>query len=129
MHIFQLIRNAGKVAFAAAGFAGVVLVMTSSASASGPQCAPRHIAQNIKTAVLAMKATQYCLREDLPYTAAEVSERIDSLRCGEESSRIIDELLGDFEQAYKTILARDTRHVVCMQAAMISFEDLNAAKK
>lgn len=114
-----LTRTAGVVV----GMTGIFLAMSMSASADGRQCAPRAIAQNIKDAVLALKATEYCKSEDLPYTAADAAARIETLRCGPQSSELIDELLNNYEQEYKTILARDVRHVVCLQAASISLED------
>lgn len=122
MNTFKLPRRVKLAAGIALGCAGFLFVGTMSASAGGPQCAPRTIALSIKTAVLAMKATQYCLGYDLPYTASEVSERLESLECGEESIQLIDDLLNNYEQEYKTILAREAKQVVCMQATTISLE-------
>ena len=96
--------------------AGLLLVSSLPASAAGKQCGPRFIAENIKTAVLALKATEHCIGEPLPYTVVDVWERIDSLRCGPESSALIDDLINDYDREYQTILATDAKHTVCKLA-------------
>ncbi len=114
----RLARLAGSFAVAA----GLSAALTPAASAGGSQCAPRFIADNIQDAVLALKATQYCRDVGLPYTAAEAAQRVESLRCGSDSSQLIDDLLSNFEQEYKAILERDHRRVVCMRAAQLSLD-------
>lgn len=116
MFLNSLLHGARKSAVVSLSCAGLLLASTVTASAGGKQCGPRFIAVNIKTAVLAPKATEYCLGEELPYTVADVWERIDSLRCGPESSTLIDDLINDYNREYKTILATDAKRTVCKMA-------------
>ncbi len=120
MHTYEFSRPLRHIFGAAVGGVAIAFLLSAPAAAGGPQCGPRYIAKNIQTAVLALKASQYCKREDLPFTAAEAFERIESLRCGADSSQLIDELLVNFDQQYKTILARDPHHIVCEKATKIS---------
>jgi len=100
--------------------AGLLFASTINASsASGKQCGPRFIAVNIKSAVLALKATEFCTGQALPYSAIDVWERIDSLRCGPESSALIDDLINDYDREYSTILATDAKQTVCNMATTI----------
>ena len=87
--------------------------------ASSTQCAQRVIAQNIKSAVLAYKATQYCVGVRLPYSRAQVSDRIDSLRCSSQASNILDELLDDYDGQYRAIMSGTGKQVVCSEAAKL----------
>jgi len=120
MRSIKFPRPLRHVIGAAVGCMGAMVLMSAPALAGGPQCGPRYIAHNIQEAVLALKAAQYCKRADLPYTAAEASQRVDSLRCGDSSSLLIDELLMNFDQQYKTILVRDPQHIICERAVQIS---------
>lgn len=112
------------VVLAAAAWGGGVSV----AAANGPQCAPRMIAQNIKDAVLALKATEYCVGFEFPYTIDDVNRRIEDLRCGNDSSQLLDELINDYNLEYKTILTADHQHTVCKQAQTIVLYREKAAK-
>ncbi len=94
----------------------------SNGIAKGFQCSPRHIAQNIQSAVLALKATQYCSGIDLPYSAAQASMRVDELRCGAEASELLDDLIGDFDGKYKNIMSGKSKQAVCLKAASLSFK-------
>jgi hypothetical protein len=94
----------------------------SPALAGGSQCGQRVIAANIKNAVLALKATQYCRDEKIPYTVEEVNARLDALNCGPQSIELIDELINEYDRQYKTILTSDVKRVVCTQALTISWD-------
>lgn len=89
--------------------------------AGGPQCGQRVIAANIKQAVLALKAKEYCHDENIPYTQEQVEARIESLKCGPQSVELIEELINEFDRQYKTILVGDVKKVVCKQAISISW--------
>lgn len=111
-----VMATAGIVAVSMAAMTTPVL-----AQSGGDQCQLRTLAANIKSAVLALKATRYCRGFDLPYTRDEVTARIDDLRCGSQSSALIDDLLDNYEIQYKTIMKTDARQVVCNQATTIHF--------
>lgn len=100
--------------------AGVVLAVAGPANAFSP-CAPRELADNIQNTVLAYKAAEFCKRDTLPYTITEVAERLESLRCNAQSSKLIDDLMSNYDQQYRDIMTRDARQVVCMKAAGLSF--------
>jgi len=102
--------------------AGLSFLVSTPAFSKGYQCAPRVIAQNIQSAVLALKATKYCTSTDLPYSAAQASIRIESLRCGAEASSLIDELLYQNEGRYKLILTKDENKIACNSAINISMK-------
>lgn len=80
-------------------------------------CMPRYISQNIKNAVLATKAAQYC--GNMPYTADQAMSFVDEMRCNAEASQIIDNLLFKNEERYKSILTGDMAGVACGAAAKI----------
>jgi len=116
-----------KFTRAAAGTALLLAAMSVPAAgpvqAGGPQCGQRVIAANIKQAVLALKAKEYCHDENIPYTQEQVEARIESLKCGPQSVELIDELINEYDRQYKTILVGDVRKVVCKQAISISWVD------
>lgn len=91
------------------------------ADASGAQCQLRLMSINIKEAVLAMKAARYCQDFDLPYTMDDVAARIEDLRCGPQSSAMIDDLMENYEVQYKLIMKTDARMTICKQATTIHF--------
>lgn len=86
---------------------------------AGQECSRRYIAQNIKDAVLAMKATQYCVGHEFPYTQQQVLDRLELLRCDDGAIALIDELLEGFEKEYKEILTTDAKDTICMYAATL----------
>lgn len=98
-------------------------LVATPAEAGGPQCGQRVIAANIKQAVLALKAKEYCHDENIPYTQEQVEARVESLKCGPQSVELIDELINEFDRQYKTILVGDVKKVVCKQAVSITWVD------
>ena len=97
------------------------LALAITASAAGPaaafgQCAPRVISKNIKDAVLAMKAAQYC--EGLPYTINQAAHQVEAMRCSDTASEIIDRLQSQTE-SYRLLLTGSAGTVGCAQAAQI----------
>ena len=108
------------------GCLGILIASTATAAATttatGPQCGSRFIAANIHSAVLALKATEFCVAEQLPYTVTEVYERIDSLRCNDEASSLIDSLINDYNRQYKAILTTDAQRTVCEQAVSLQLK-------
>jgi len=101
---------------------GLMSFISTPAFAKGAQCSPRFIAQNIQTAVLALKATQYCKGVDLPYSAAQASRRVDSLRCGNDASVLLDDLINDYDGKYKSIMSGTSKQVICNRAALLKAE-------
>jgi len=102
------------------GFSLMVFASAPVFAAKGPQCAPRFIAQNIQLAVFALKATQNCKGIALPYSAAQASMQVDSLRCGAQASDLIDELIKDYNGKYKMIMSGTSKQVTCKQAASMT---------
>lgn len=127
MRRFSMLRSTLRSNIHALATAGVVAVSMSVvptpalAQVGGEQCQLRSLSKNIKTAILAMQATRYCHGFNLPYTADEATERLDDLRCGTQSSQMIDDLLVSYDAQYETIMKTDARLVVCNQATTIQF--------
>ncbi len=97
----------------------VILLQFATPAQANPQCGQRFIAQNIKSAVLAYKATKYCKSTKLPYSRAQASKNIDSLRCNAQASLLLDELIYDFDAQYKSIMSGAGKQVVCLEAAAL----------
>ncbi|MCF6344802.1 MAG: hypothetical protein L3J15_09075 [Devosiaceae bacterium] len=96
-----------------------MLSFSAQAQVSNPQCGQRYIAQNIKSAVLALKATKYCTNISLPYSMAQASKNIDDLRCNAQASSLLDEMINDFDYQYKTIMSGAGSKAICLQAASL----------
>ncbi len=84
------------------------------------KCSQRFIAQNIKSAVLAFKATKYCKSVKLPYSQAQASKRIDDLRCNAQASALLDELIEKYDEQYRTIMNTPNSNIVCQQAIALA---------
>ncbi len=97
----------------------LVLSLPAQAQVSKSQCGQRYIAQNIKSAVLAFKATKYCTNINLPYSMAQASKNIDDLRCNEQASSLLDEMINDFDYQYKSIMSGAGSKAICLQAASL----------
>ncbi len=97
----------------------LVLSLPAQAQVSKQQCGQRYIAQNIESAVLALKATKYCTNISLPYSRAQASENVDDLRCNAQASSLLDELINDFDYQYKSIMSGAGSKTICLQAASL----------
>lgn len=95
---------------------------TGVASANVGLCSPRLISENIKDAVLMLKANELCRGIELPYTHDEARERLESLRCGEQASNIIDNMVQNYQREFKTIMQSDPNQTVCKVAATLSWD-------
>lgn len=122
----NLLRSKGRVTVIAALALASQLIVLLPAEAAGPQCQRRFIASNIQDAVLALKATEYCTNQNLPYSRSDVMERIESLRCGPDSVALIEDLIDDYDDKYKLIMTTDPSKAVCIHAAQL---DLNKTGK
>lgn len=104
-------------------FATLMMVLATVPQAQAISlCMPRYISQNIKDAVLASKAAKYC--SDMPYTTTEAMHFVDKMRCSPAASELIDGLLFQHEEDYRTILVKDPNHVACNAAAKIKVSEL-----
>lgn len=118
--MFNPISRSAGARLMAAAVSAVMLSAPALAQENRTQCGPRNIAQNLKEAVLAMKAAQYC--EGMPYTIGEAAARVEAMRCNDQASTLIDELLNDFSAEYEAVFAADAGDVVCTQAAAIDLQ-------
>lgn len=92
------------------------------AQAEGPLCHKGHINQAINDAILALKATQYCVGQEFPFTQVSLYEHIEGLRCGPKSSALIDKFMVEYDDKYRMIMTSDPSKTVCKQAALLNFD-------
>lgn len=83
------------------------------------KCHIKYVAPRIQDAMLALKATQYCVGQEFPYTELDVLARLDKLRCDAGASSMIDELYDDYDKQYRLVLMKDKTHTVCKHAATL----------
>lgn len=99
---------------------GATMVLSLSAPAFAlNECFPRLMSKNIREAVLAYKAAQYC--KNMPYTIDQASHRVDELRCNTEANAIIDNLVSAYNAEYKLTLTGQAAVVGCGAAAQIAW--------
>ncbi len=103
-------------------FLSALLLLFSNIGAANsfnPQCSQRYIAQNIKSAVLALKATKYCKNIKLPYSRAQAGKKIEELRCNTQASNLLDELIINYDREYKNIMSGPGAELICSNAASL----------
>lgn len=116
------LRKQAKFLAAPLMVVAVLATTMGAANANVGLCSPRLISENIKNAVLALKATEHCAGTELPYSHDQATIWVDDMRCGSEASNLIDELLMNYDREYRTIMRTDAGQVVCKMAAEISFD-------